>query len=296
MFVSWAQNFEDVYLHRCFADLPDGFWIDVGAWLPDIDSVTKVLSDRGWCGINIEPIPAFFDQLRSARPRDINVQCAVGKDTGSVVIHHVPETGLSTTRADFAERAAVERSVTTTAIEVATRTLNDIWLEHVSNGQPVHVLKIDVEGSEDDALAGIDLHRHRPWVIIVESNLPDTRIQSFEWEPRLTSASYVYVLYDGLNRWYLANEHEELAEHFAVPVCLFDHVVRFEHIERERELVAQVEQQRVENQQLRSTIEDLRASTSWKITSPMRRASRVVASRRSSTKTGKFGDITERRA
>ncbi len=279
MFVSWAQNFEDVYLHRCFADRADGFWIDVGAWLPDIDSVTKVLSDRGWRGINIEPIPTFFEQLAAARPRDINLQCAVGNSAGTVVIHHVPETGLSTTRSDFAERAANDRHVTITEIDVPRRTLNDIWEEHIAEDRAVQVLKIDVEGSEADVLDGIDLQHRRPWVVIVESNLPDTRVQSYAWEDRLIDASYVYVLYDGLNRWYVAKEHEDLAQHFEVPVCLFDHVVRFDRVQRENELVARLERQQLANQQLQSTINELRTSTSWKLTSPMRTASRVFARR-----------------
>jgi FkbM family methyltransferase len=286
MFVSWAQNFEDVYLHRCFADRTDGMWIDVGAWLPDIDSVTKVLSDRGWRGINIEPVPTFFEQLASARPHDINLQCAVGDTSGTALIHHVPHTGLSTTRRDFADRAAVERQVTTIEIEVPQQTLNDIWEEHVADKQEVQVLKIDVEGSEDEVLAGIDLQSHRPWVIIVESNLPDTRIQSYDWEPRLTASSYAHVLYDGLNRWYVAKEHEDLAQHFTVPVCLFDHVVRFNHVQREHELTAQLDRQHVANEQLRRTIDELRSSTSWKITSPMRTASRALAARLDAGKPG----------
>lgn len=46
MMISYAQNFEDVMLERAFADLEIGFWVDVGAWDPDTDSVTRHFYDR----------------------------------------------------------------------------------------------------------------------------------------------------------------------------------------------------------------------------------------------------------
>ena len=50
-FISYAQNFEDVILQRCFANIKNGFYIDLGAWSPDIDSVTKSFYLRNWTGI-----------------------------------------------------------------------------------------------------------------------------------------------------------------------------------------------------------------------------------------------------
>ena len=39
--ISYAQNFEDVVLNRVFHDVKDGRYIDVGAYDPVIDSVTR---------------------------------------------------------------------------------------------------------------------------------------------------------------------------------------------------------------------------------------------------------------
>ena len=62
-FISYAQNFEDVLLNRVFRDRLDGSYIDIGALHPTIDSVTKAFYDRGWSGINIEPIKAYHDAI-----------------------------------------------------------------------------------------------------------------------------------------------------------------------------------------------------------------------------------------
>ena len=46
--ISYAQNHEDVLLRRAFPDQDAGFYLDVGAAHPVIDSVTKHFYDRGW--------------------------------------------------------------------------------------------------------------------------------------------------------------------------------------------------------------------------------------------------------
>ena len=78
MFVSYAQNFEDVMLHRVFGSVGDGFYIDIGAWHPDLHSVTKHFYDMGWTGINIEPSKSYARLLKRRRRRDINLDVAIG--------------------------------------------------------------------------------------------------------------------------------------------------------------------------------------------------------------------------
>ena len=51
-FISYAQNYEDVMLWRALQHIENGFYIDVGAAWPDVDSVTKAFYDKGWRGIN----------------------------------------------------------------------------------------------------------------------------------------------------------------------------------------------------------------------------------------------------
>ena len=82
-FVSYAQNGEDVLLHRVFGGQETGFYVDVGAYHPVIGSITKAFYDRGWSGINIEP-GSVFAELAEARPRDVNLQMAVLDHAGEV--------------------------------------------------------------------------------------------------------------------------------------------------------------------------------------------------------------------
>ncbi len=223
--VSYAQNFEDVLLRRCFADVEHGFWIDVGAWMPREDSVTYALSERGWRGINIEPVPDHLAAFVALRPRDINLGVLAGSAAGERTLHRVADTGLSTTIEAFAEEARRDgHAVESSTIEV--RTLDDIWDEYVRPGIAVHLLKVDAEGAEADVLAGLDLRRRRPWLLCIEANLPNERdLVDVSWEPEVVSSGYAFAYYDGLNRWFVADEHRELARHFTSPVSVFDDVI-----------------------------------------------------------------------
>lgn len=221
-FISYAQNFEDVMLWRTLKHVGPGFYIDVGAWSPNVDSVTRAFYEAGWHGINVEPNPEFFDQLEQHRSRDTNLKLAVGDHEGSVTINFVSNPGLSTANDAFAAKHAqdgwdVRRE------EVTLTTLTGIWQQHVPSGQDVHFLKVDVEGLEEAVIRGNDWAKNRPWVLLVEATLPMSQVESFdEWEPILLSNNYVFAYADGLNRYYVADEHVDLLTAFKYPPNVFD--------------------------------------------------------------------------
>jgi FkbM family methyltransferase len=228
-FVSYAQNFEDVMLWRALGHVGRGFYIDAGACEPDSHSVTKAFYDRGWSGINIEPAPAAFARLATARPRDINLNLAAGSEAGAQRFLLVDGgNGLSTLQTGReGELAAAGWSVD--AITVEVRRLADLCQHHVTG--PIHFLKIDVEGAERAVIEGAELTRWRPWVIVVEATRPNSPEPTHDqWEDLLLSQSYRMVYADGLNRFYLAAEQEALAPAFALPPNVFDDFIRVEQL------------------------------------------------------------------
>jgi hypothetical protein len=82
--ISYAQNQEDVILHCALREVGQGFYIDVGAQHPVVDSVTKLFYEQGWRGINIDPMPQWVSLLQADRPRDINLQMAAGAQRGQM--------------------------------------------------------------------------------------------------------------------------------------------------------------------------------------------------------------------
>lgn len=90
--ISYAQNGEDILLWRALRDLPNGFYIDVGAEDPTQNSVTRAFYERGWHGINVEPVLAHCDKLCNERPRDLTLQVAIGDRVGwSTLSSRIPD-------------------------------------------------------------------------------------------------------------------------------------------------------------------------------------------------------------
>jgi FkbM family methyltransferase len=223
-FISHSQNFEDVILWRALKHVKTGFYIDVGANDPDQFSITKSFYQLGWRGINIEPVPQWFEKLEKERPRDINLQVAAGNKKCELTLFEIPDTGLSTFLKEMAEKHEKEMGFEKIAREVSVLPLTDICLEY--HTAPIHFLNIDVEGTEKQVLEGLDLSRIRPWIILLESTIPRTAIEDYEsWEPILLKAGYHFVYFDGLNRFYTADEHKELTESFHAPPNCFDDFV-----------------------------------------------------------------------
>ncbi|WP_454811212.1 FkbM family methyltransferase [Labrys neptuniae] len=210
--VSFAQALEDVLLFRALGTIESGFYIDVGANDPISDSVTKMFYDLGWSGINIEAAPVWHEKLIKERPRDINLNVAASDRTGTLTFHEIEDSGLSTSSADFAARHTAS-GFRRRSYDVQADTLKAICEAHVTG--PIHFLKIDVEGAEDAVIRGADFKRFRPWIILVEATEPLSTVQTHgSWDPILTDAQYDFVIFDGLNRFYVAQEHPELKPFF----------------------------------------------------------------------------------
>ncbi len=215
-FISYAQNFEDVRLWRALKQFEHGFYIDVGANDPNHDSVTKAFYDHGWHGINVEPMQDYYDALCQQRPRDTTVQCIASDQPGAVTFYGIPDTGLSTADPVVAQQRK-DLGMTVQSFTVEARTLTSLCEQHAPD-RPIHFLKIDVEGHEETVLRGMDFNRFRPWIILIETPW----LRDHTWEHLVTDAGYQSILFDGLNTWFLANEHLNLKPAFDIPPCNLD--------------------------------------------------------------------------
>jgi FkbM family methyltransferase len=257
--ISYAQHGEDVMLYRALKQVKRGFYIDVGAHDPEHFSVTKAFYDRGWFGINVEPEGGCFQGLVEARTRDVNLRVLVGEEEGSAEFFEVKGTGLSTLDAKLASEHA-DKGHEVSKVVLARRTLDSICED--ANPGEIHFLKIDVEGAEESVLRGASLTKYRPWIIVAESTKPLSaeRCDDFITE-YLASHGYKHVYFDGVNSFYLADEHGDLLRFFDRPPNPFDHFTTPAQLELA-----------LRNWELGS----MRNSWSWKLTAPLRACHEAV--------------------
>jgi FkbM family methyltransferase len=235
--ISYAQNLEDIMLNRALAAIERGTYVDVGAAWPKFDSVTNLFYERGWSGINIEPNPELLESLRRERPRDVNLGVAIGDHPGSATFAVVQGTGLSTLDLELAETHR-GRGYDIRTIDVAIETLQAILDKHLPDDE-IQFLKIDAEGFEAAVIAGNDWGRFRPWIVVVEVvTAAQAPTAPPSWESELVGARYARAYDDGINRFYVADEHPELLPAFRTPPNILDGFVTARLAEAEDGLAA----------------------------------------------------------
>jgi FkbM family methyltransferase len=215
--ITYAQNGEDVRVWRALGYLPHLFYVEVGAYDPFEGSVTAGLSALGASGVLVEPDPQGAERLRQARERDVVVPAAASDRPGLLAYFPSEQPGCG--RVGDVTQMAGESTLAVPAVRLA-----DV-LDELQPAE-VHFLSVDVEGHEAAVLRGAELRRWRPWVLCIEATEPNSRRPSHEaWEPDVLAAGYSLVAFDGLNRWYLADEHPEIEEDLAPPFGVLDRVL-----------------------------------------------------------------------
>ena len=197
---SFAQAGEDVVLRNLmrtrangFKDPQRGFYIDVGAYHPTHFSNTYLFYLRGWRGINIDAQPGSMAAFRRARPRDINLEVAIG-GAGQELAYHVVPTGpaMNSFSPQFLENIGVDPNASQ-QMRMKLEPLSSVLRTHLPPGQGVDFLTVDVEGLEMDVLSSLDWDAVRPFVVLVEelweANGSPSRVVPF-----LTNLGYEVVV------------------------------------------------------------------------------------------------------
>ncbi|MEK7059509.1 MAG: FkbM family methyltransferase [Patescibacteria group bacterium] len=218
---TYAQYNEDLILSALFGDVDKGFYVDVGANYPTIDSVTKLFYDKGWTGINIEPIKGLHKQLEQKRPNDINLQCGAGQNSGSATLREYKSvSGHSTFDAE--QKASHDKALEYEDYEVPIKTLEAIF--ETNKVKHIHFLKVDVEGFEYEVVAGNNWKKYRPEVICIEANHV-----THDWRTILDKNDYLFFIADGLNEYYIEKKAWKRTDNFAERIIDIDYHALKQH-------------------------------------------------------------------
>ena len=290
VFISYAQNHEDLMVWRALGRVEFGTYVDVGASSPSYDSVTRALYERGWRGINIEPTTSSYLELLRYRPEDVNVQAVVGPTARMTTLYEVDGGGgLSTVVPSVAQRySRPESHWHVREVPVMQLPLDQV-LDRFLGSRDVHFLKIDVEGFESSVLDSLSLDKYAPWLLCIESTYPLTRRSvASEWEPSLLGQGYARVFFDGSNTWYLREDKlDELGPHFDYPPSAPEKFVRTRDLTQAfregllHEFLGSpgASGSTPGSDQLLRELDAVYSSRSWRMTAPLRNVRQLVRSK-----------------
>lgn len=170
---SYAPSFssagEDMILrHLLGSDKMNGFYVDVGAFHPTLFSNTYFFYLNGWRGINIEARPGSKTLFDRVRPRDINLEVGISGERGTMTYYFIgDDSPMNSFSADFLREIKMLDQVSK-QISIATVPLRDVLERHLTDGQAIDFMNVDVEGRDFEVLESNDWKRFRPRFIVVE--------------------------------------------------------------------------------------------------------------------------------
>ena len=174
-FTSYGGCGEDIFISKFFRDLNKGFYVDVGALHPINGSLTYLLYQKGWNGINIDMMQENLKLFNIFRKRDVNLDIAVSSSKGSINAYLFEVgSGVNTNQLKLAKKWKNKINKDFVTRMVKKNTLNNI-LKNYRVIKDFDFLNIDVEGHEFDVLKGLNLNKYRPKLISIDIHVLKTK-------------------------------------------------------------------------------------------------------------------------
>jgi len=180
-------------LVQSFFHSSTGFYVDVGANDPVLDSQSCHLELLGWAGLLVEPDPDCCALLRRSRTGTvIEMACSSPQNAGKSL--QLNRAGPHST---LENQPIALGAVVRATVAVRCDTLDAILR---ANHAPVgfDLLSIDIEGHELVALSGFDFAYWQPRLVLLEDHV--THLKKHQL---MTKNGYQLILRTGLNSWYV---------------------------------------------------------------------------------------------
>jgi FkbM family methyltransferase len=164
---SYSQRGEDLIVKSLFDTLgiEKPSYLDIGAHHPYYLSNTALLYQKGSRGINIEPDPYLFSEIKKARKKDINLNCGVGDRAGVMDFYEINCSTLNTFSKDLAESYSEEGVYKVLdKLPVLVKTLETI-INDYSDGKFPDFFSIDAEGMDEAIIKSFNFESSCPTVI-----------------------------------------------------------------------------------------------------------------------------------
>lgn len=191
--ISWSQSGEDLAIENILNSAESSkFYLDVGAHHPSRFSVTRLLYQSGWRGINIDANSDLEKDFKLNRPRDIFLNFAVG----NLEAYHLyigDELAVSTTNLDWKSKFESQGMAYHKVLDVKGITLRKV-IEMDLCPDRIALVNIDIEGADYQALVSAqlpDLSKDKwPLFFLIESQVPLSEAMKLDSVQYLLSLGY----------------------------------------------------------------------------------------------------------
>jgi FkbM family methyltransferase len=278
--ITWAQNFEDIYIRKFYDNFANQYvdsdkfmnFIDIGAWEPVLDSVSKHFIDSGWSGLLIDANPEIVKKIKNEYLGNKNISVlnfAVTNSNQKYVSLFVPKntTGWASLNVGHVESLSEDYS----CIKVQAIGLDDLILSY---NKFIFFVKIDAETYEENI---IQPHVNNGQVVLFVLEKVSDKIIDL-----MKKKNYDYKFNDGLNGYFVNNNFDKVKsplpinviedanwvpakKHFLAASLVSEYNLKIE------ELKEQIVKLNFENVKLELNLNQVTNSLSMKVTLPLRK-------------------------
>ena len=190
----FAEFGEDIFINRILKHIKYGKYVDVGCYHPYKGSLTAILYNKNWDGINIDISKTSIDLFNIVRKRDINLNVAISNFDGETFYYENSPINQ--------QNSLTKKNNEQKKIKIKCQTLNSIFEKNFI--KKFDFLNIDVEGSELEVIEGIDLLKYHPSLITIENNnlLLEDYLRDNVYK-KLISSDYVFINKIGVTNFFL---------------------------------------------------------------------------------------------
>ncbi len=196
--IHYGEFGEDILINRILKNIKTGRYVDVGCYHPYKGSLTAKLYKRGWRGINIDLSKSSIDLFNLVRKKDINLNIAISDFNG--------QTNYFENSPINQQNSLIKSDDNQKIIKTDCKNLNFILGEN--KFEKFEYLNVDVEGTENNVIKGIDFSKYKPILITIENNNLHIKdyIQS-EVYKILTENNFTFISKIGVTNFFLNNEN-----------------------------------------------------------------------------------------
>jgi len=205
----YSQQGEDALLDLIFGNQTEGFFVEVGCIDGRRFSNTLTFEERGWKGVCVEAHSGYIKSLKKNRPNSIICHCAAGEADEDAIFYANARGSLSTLDKTKEENFQLNYGSYFSGFEeqhVKKARLSTLLDTHHLG--EIDILSLDIEGYEVEAMKGLDLTRHRPKVLVIES---DSSQHDAQLDALILPYGYTKSVKLSVNQYYVSDKEMDKA-------------------------------------------------------------------------------------
>ena len=162
---------EDLQIKSFFRNQNRGFYVDIGAFHPTRINNTYLLYQNGWSGINIDISNLSIIMFNLLRPKDLNINCAIGPKKSYKKIYYQKEfSPLNTLDKNLARKRFIGNFKSK---KVLVQNINKLIQSTKFINRKIDFLNIDTEGLDMQIIQSLNFRIFSPRLICIENSEPN---------------------------------------------------------------------------------------------------------------------------